>query len=92
MRSDGVTGQATAHRLVHCVLDSDPDGLTNALETVVEQGDQLKSYVRDVFAELVQVGASAVRHTVGPDENPAFAVDLRDGTDDSVTIDELEPI
>jgi len=91
MRSDGSTGQATAHRLVHCVLDSDSDGLTNALETVVEQGERLKPYVRDVVAELIQVGASAVRHTVGPDEDPAFAVDLRDATDDSVEIDELEP-
>jgi len=91
MRSDGSTAQVTAHRLVHCVLDSDPDGLTNALETVVDQGDQLKSYVREVVAELIQVGATAVRDNVGPDEEPAFAVDLRDGTDEAVSIDELEP-
>ena len=91
MRSDGVTGQATAHRLVHCVLDSDPDGLTSALETVVDQGDRLKPYVREVVAELIQVGATAVRETVGPEGDPAFAVDLRDGTDDQVSIDELQP-
>ena len=91
MRSDGSTAQVTAHRLVHCVLDSDSDGLTRALETVVDQGDDLKPYVRAVVAELIQVGARAVRDSVGPDEEPAFAVDLRDGTDDNVSIDELEP-
>jgi hypothetical protein len=91
MRSDGSTAQVTAHRLVHCVLDSDSDGLTSALETVVDQGDQLKPYVREVVAELIQVGARAVRENVGEDEEPAFAVDLRDGTDDSVSIDELQP-
>lgn len=91
MRSEGSTAQVTAHRLVHCVLDSDSDGLTDALETVVEQGDQLKPYVRDVVAELIQVGATAVRHSVGPDEQPAFAVDLRDASNDAVSIDELEP-
>ena len=91
MRSDGSTAQVTAHRLVHCVLDSDSDGLTTALETVVEQGDDLKPYVRAVVAELIQVGSRAVRDSVGPDEEPAFAVDLRDGTDDNVSIDELEP-
>jgi len=91
MRSEGSTAQVTAHRLVHCVLDSDSDGLTTALETVVEQGDDLKPYVRAVVAELIQVGARAVRDSVGPDEEPAFAVDLRDGTDDNVSIDDLEP-
>ena len=92
MRSDGSTAQVTAHRLVHCVLDSDSDGLTNALETVVDQQeDGLKPYVRGVVAELIQVGANAVRDSVGPDEQPAFAVDLRDGTNDTVAIDELEP-
>ncbi len=92
MRSDGTTAQVTAHRLVHCVLDSDSDGLTTALETVVDQeGDHLKAYVREVVAELIQVGARAVRETVGPDVDPAFAVDLRDGTDEQVSIDELQP-
>jgi hypothetical protein len=92
MRSDGSTAQVTAHRLVHCVLDSDSDGLTSALETVVDQGDELRAYVRDVVAELIQVGATAVRDSVGPDTaDPAFAVDLRDATNESVSIDELEP-
>jgi len=91
MRSDGSTAQVTAHRLVHCVLDSDSDGLTTALETVVDQGEELRPYVRDVVAELIQVGATAVRETVGPGEEPAFAVDLRDGTNEAVSIDELEP-
>jgi hypothetical protein len=91
MRSDGSTAQVTAHRLVHCVLDSDSEGLTTALETVVEQGEDLRPYVRDVVAELIQVGATAVRDTVGPGEDPAFAVDLRDGTNEAVSIDELEP-
>jgi hypothetical protein len=91
MRSDGSTAQVTAHRLVHCVLDSDSDGLTTALETVVERGEDLRPYVRDVVAELIQVGATAVRDTVGPGEEPAFAVDLRDGTNEAVSIDELEP-
>jgi hypothetical protein len=92
MRSDGSTAQVTAHRLVHCVLDSDSDGLTSALETVVDQGEELKAYVREVVAELIQVGATAVRERVGPDlPDPAFAVDLRDSTHESVSIDELEP-
>lgn len=91
MRSDGSTAEMTAHRLVHCVLDSDSDGLTSALETVVDQGDHLRTYVRAVVAELIHVGATAVRESVDPGEEPAFAVDLRDGTDDSVSIDELEP-
>lgn len=90
MRSEGSTAQVTAHRLVHCVLDSDSDGLTSALETVVEQGDEFKPYVRGVVAELVQVGASAVRHTIGPDK-PMYAVELRDATNDNLSIDELEP-
>ena len=47
--------------------------------------------IRAVVAELIQVGSRAVRDSVGPDEEPAFAVDLRDGTDDNVSIDELEP-
>ena len=92
MRSDGATAQATAHRLVHCVLDSDADGLTNALETVVDQGDQLRPYVRDVVAELIQVAATAVRDTAGaPGGETAFAVDLRDDDNTSVSIDELAP-
>lgn len=91
MRSEETTAQVTAHRLVECVLDSDPDGLTTALETVVDQGDRLKPYVREVVAELIQVGATAVRGNVGPGESPSFAVDLRDVDDDAVSIDELEP-
>jgi hypothetical protein len=91
MRSDESTAQVTAHRLVHCVLDSDSDGLTNALETVVAQGDDLAPYVRGVVAELIQVGATAVRGSVKPDERPTYAVDLRDACNESVPIDELEP-
>ena len=91
MRSDGSRAQVAAHRLVHCVLDSDSDGLTSELETVVEQGDQLKSYVREVVAELLQVGAAAVRDNMGPNDEPAFAVDLRDGSNETVSIDELDP-
>ncbi|MGH3756981.1 hypothetical protein [Actinophytocola sp.] len=92
MRSEGSTAQVTAHRLVHCVLDSDADGLTDTLESVVEQGDQLRPYIRGVVAELIQLGARAVRHSVGPDkQQPAFAVDLRDVADEPVSIDELEP-
>ena len=91
MRSEPSTAQVTAHRLVHCVLDSDSDGLTSALETVVEQGEDLKPYVRAVVAELIRVGSRSVRESVGPDDEPAFAVDLRDGTDDNVSIDDLEP-
>lgn len=87
------TAQATAHRLVHCVLDSDADGLTSALETIVaDQGDQLRGYVREVVAELIQVAATAVRHTAGIQRGDlAFAVDLRDDDNTPVHIDELEP-
>lgn len=91
MRSDESRAQVSAHRLVHCVLDSDSDGLTNELEAVVAQGDQLKLYVREVVAELLHVGAAAVRGSIGPNERPAFAVDLRDTSNDAVSIDELEP-
>jgi hypothetical protein len=74
------------------VLDSDPDGLTNALETVVDQGDQLRPYVRDVVAELIQVASTAVRDNAGSDRGDlAFAVDLRDDDNSSVSIDELSP-
>lgn len=86
------TAQATAHRLVHCVLDSDPDGLSSALETVADQGEQLRPYVRDVVAELIQVAATAVRHTAGRNRGDlAFAVDLRDDDNNTVSIDELAP-
>jgi hypothetical protein len=95
MRTDGSDGpgaQATAHRLVHCVLDSDSDGLTAALETVVEQGDDLRPYVREVVAELIQVAATAVRDTAGVRwDDLAFAVDLRDDDNSTVSIDELAP-
>lgn len=91
MRSEESTAQLTAHRLVHCVLDGDSDGLTSMLEAVVEQRDQLKPYVRAVVAELIRVGSRAVRLRVGPTGEPAFAVDLRDGGNEPVSIDELEP-
>ena len=91
MRSE-TTGQAAAHRLVQCVLDSDSDGLTDALETVVVQQDRLSGYVREVVAELIQVAATAVRDSVGPSYgDTAFAVELRDETEGSVSIDELAP-
>ncbi|HWM04916.1 MAG TPA: hypothetical protein VNP92_21460 [Actinophytocola sp.] len=92
MLSDGTTAQLTAHRMVNCALDSDPDGLTDALETVVDQGDALKPYVREVVAELIQVATNAVHGSVGAEaESAAYAVDLHDDTDDSVSIDELAP-
>lgn len=84
--------QVTAHRLVHCVLDGDAAGLSTALETVVDQGDQLCPYVRAVVAELIQVAATAVRDTAGPGGGEiTFAVDLRDDDDSRVSIDELAP-
>ncbi|MPZ79236.1 MAG: hypothetical protein GEV28_02095 [Actinophytocola sp.] len=86
------TAQATAHQLVHCVLDSDSDGLTDALEVVVVQGDRLADYVREVVAELIQVATTAMRDTIGPTtDTMAFGVDLRDDTDDPVAIDDLVP-
>lgn len=91
MRSDK-TAQATAHQLVNCVLDSDSDGLTDALETVVVQGDRFAGYVREVVAELLQVAATSVRDTTGPTiASTAFTVDLRDDAGDPVAIDELVP-
>ncbi|GAB3467977.1 hypothetical protein [Actinophytocola sediminis] len=84
--------QATAHRLVHCVLDSDADGLSKALETVADQGEQLRPYVRDVVAELIQVAATAVRDTAGTASGEiAFAVDLRGEDDTQLSVDELAP-
>lgn len=93
MRSEDLEAQATAHQLVHCVLQADSDGLTNTLETVVDQpSDELRSYVREVVAELINVATSAVRGSAGAlHGKAAFAVDLRDDTNDQVAIDELEP-
>lgn len=85
--------QSVAHQLVQCVMTADSDGLTTALETVVDQpGEELKPYVREVVAELIKVATAAVRHSAGPLRGrAAFAVDLRDDENGSVGIDELEP-
>ncbi|TDV57237.1 hypothetical protein [Actinophytocola oryzae] len=93
MRSDDPEAQATAHQLVHCVLDADSDGLTETLETVVDHpGDELRPYVREVVAELINVATAAVRSSAGRlYGNAAFAVDLRDDANDKVGIDELDP-
>jgi hypothetical protein len=93
MRSQDHEAQATAHQLVHCVLEADSDGLTETLETVVDQpADELRPYVREVVAELINVATTAVRHsTTRIQGNAAFAVDLRDDTNDRVGIDDLDP-
>lgn len=93
MRSDDLEAQATAHQLVHCVLESDPVGLTQTLESVACQPDEeLRSYVREIVAELINVATTAVRDTAGPlRERAAFAIDLRDDDNDRVVIDDLEP-
>jgi len=93
MLSEDPEAQATAHQLVHCVLEADSDGLTETLETVVDHPDiELRSYVREVVAELINVATTAVRHNVGPfPHHAAFAVDLRDDENDRVGIDELDP-
>lgn len=92
MRSEDPTAQDTAHQLVHCVLEADSDGLTETLETVADQpSDELRPYVREVVAELINVATSAVRRSTDVFQNAAFAVDLRDDSDDQVGIDELEP-
>lgn len=83
----------TAHRMVHCVLDGDEDGLGRELETVIDRtGDDLREYVRAVMAELIRVATTAVRIGIGnPTERTAYTIDLRDGADDQVSIDELDP-
>jgi hypothetical protein len=93
MRSEDPEAQATAHQLVHCVLEADSDGLTETLETVVDQpAAELRPYVREVVAELINVATAAVRNSTGPLQGKAaFAVDLRDDANDQVGIDELEP-
>ena len=93
MRSDDPEAQATAHQLVHCVLEADSDGLTETLETVVDHPtDELRPYVREVVAELINVATAAVRTNAGPfPQQAAFAVDLRDDDNDRVGIDELDP-
>lgn len=92
MRNDDPEAQATAHQLVHCVLESDSDGLTETLETVADHpSDELRPYVREVVAELINVATAAVRNSTGRFENAAFAVDLRDDANDQVGIDELDP-
>jgi hypothetical protein len=93
MRSEDHEAQATAHQLVHCVLEADSDGLTETLETVVDHpADELRFYIREVVAELINVATAAVRNTAGTANGlAAFAVDLRDDANDRVAIDELEP-
>ena len=93
MRSEDHQAQVTAHQLVHCVLEADSDGLTETLETVVDQpADELRPYVREVVAELINVATTAVRGSTGQlFHNAAFAVDLRDDANDRVGIDELDP-
>jgi hypothetical protein len=95
MRSEDPEAQATAHQLVHCVLEADSDGLTETLETVADHpADELRPYVREVVAELINVATSAVRESVARQPLPghaAYAVDLRDDDDDRVPIDELDP-
>lgn len=93
MRTEDPEAQATAHQLVHCVLEADSDGLTETLETVVDQpAAELRPYVREVVAELINVATAAVRSSTGPLQGKAaFAVDLRDDANDQVGIDELEP-
>ncbi len=96
MLTDGPASRAhlTAHRMVHCVLDGDEDGLGRELETVVDRkGDDLREYVRAVVAELIRVATTAVRFSIGsdPNERTAYTIDLRDGMDDEVSIDELDP-
>jgi hypothetical protein len=85
--------QATAHQLVNCVLEADSDGLTETLETVMDQpSGELRPYIREVVAELISVATAAVRgstqHVPG---TAAFAVDLRDDANDQVGIDDLDP-
>jgi len=92
MRNEDPEAQATAHQLVHCVLESDSDGLTETLETVADQpSDELRPYVREVVAELINVATAAVRNSTDRFQNAAFAVDLRDDANDQVGIDELDP-
>jgi hypothetical protein len=93
MRSEDHEAQATAHQLVHCVLEADSVGLTETLETVAAQpSDDLRPYVREVVAELINVATTAVRDCAGPlRDRAAFAIDLRDDDNDQVGIDDLEP-
>lgn len=93
MRTDDADAQATAHQLVHCVLEADSIGLTQTLESVASQSeDDLRPYVREIVAELINVATAAVRDTAGPlRETAAFAIDLRDDDNDRVVIDDLEP-
>lgn len=91
--SEDHEAQATAHQLVHCVLEADSDGLTETLDTVVDHpADELRPYIREVVAELINVATTAVRDSAGKFYgNAAFAVDLRDDANDQVGIDELDP-
>jgi hypothetical protein len=92
MRNEDPEAQATAHQLVHCVLESDADGLTETLDTVADQpSTELRPYIREVVAELINVATAAVRNSTVQFRNAAFAVDLRDDANDQVGIDELDP-
>lgn len=93
MRSEDPEAQATAHQLVHCVLEADSVGLTETLETVAAHpADDLRPYVREIVAELINVATTAVRDCAGPlRDRAAFAIDLRDDENDRVGIDDLDP-
>lgn len=93
MHSEDPEAQATAHQLVHCVLEADPDGLTETLETVAAHpADDVRPYIREIVAELINVATTAVRDSAGPlRDRAAFAIDLRDDENDRVGIDDLEP-
>ena len=93
MRSEDPEAQATAHQLVHCVLGADQAGLTETLESVASHPvDDLRGYVREIVAELINVATTAVRDSAGPlRDRAAFAIDLRDDENDRVGIDDLDP-
>lgn len=66
--------------------------MRSALETVAEQGDRLKPYVRDV-AEPIQSASTAVRDSVGPaHEAAAFAVDLDREADPADLHEQSRPV
>jgi hypothetical protein len=84
--------RADARRLIHLGRARDRDALTRSLAAVAEHGNRNPAYFRLIVGELIRLGAGAVRVRAEPVTDEAvFMVQLRDGVDHEVPIDDLDP-
>lgn len=94
MLSDGGEQQArtVARHLINLARARDREALTRSLADIAERGNLTHAYFRAIVGELIGLGAGAVRVRAGPVTDEAiFMVQLRDGVDRDVSIDELDP-